>query len=165
MASLPSKLTVAEFESRYGQEKPYYEFWRGEPVQKAMPTWIHGFLQGILLNLLTQAGYKSASEVKLKIDPQLQLIPDVIATRGKVEFPYPTSAVEIVVEVLSEDDPMSRILARCRSYHAWGFQGIYVVDPESRAMFQWKGARFDGIESFAGISVNRVWDELDRVLQ
>lgn len=59
------------------------------------------------MNLLSEAGYRAGSEVKLKIDPRSHPIPDVIATRGRVELPYPTKAVEIVIEILSEEDSMS----------------------------------------------------------
>lgn len=38
MAALAGKLTLAEFEDRYGNRKPYYEYWFGEAVPKAMPT-------------------------------------------------------------------------------------------------------------------------------
>jgi Uma2 family endonuclease len=104
-ATLAEKLTVTQFERRYGQEKPYYEFWYGQAIQKSTPTWIHGLLQKILMDLLSAGGYKAGSEVKLKIDPELQPIPDVIATRGQIELPYPTKPLEIVIEILSDDDP------------------------------------------------------------
>ncbi len=40
---------------------------------------------------LLKAGYKSASEVTLKIDPAFQPVPDVIATKDHIETPYPAS--------------------------------------------------------------------------
>lgn len=48
------------------------------------------------MELLSQAGYKSESEVKLKIDPGFHPVPDVIATRGPVEQPYRTNEVQNV---------------------------------------------------------------------
>jgi len=69
MLAISRKLTVAEFEEQYGREKPYYEFWQGEPVQKSTATWMHGLLQRIIMDLLSSVGYKAGSEVKLKIDP------------------------------------------------------------------------------------------------
>ncbi len=69
MLSASEKLTVAEFEKHYGLEKLNYEFWDGAAVQKSVPTWVHGLLQRIIMGLLSSAGYKAGSEVKLKIDP------------------------------------------------------------------------------------------------
>lgn len=164
MAIATEKLTIAEFERQYGSEKPYYEFWHGEAVQKSMPTWLHALLQRILMDLLSQAGYKAGSEVKLKIDPELQLIPDVVATRGRIELPYPTNPLEIVVEILSADDAMSRVLAKCRAYQSWGFEQIYVVDPEARVVFRWAENRLEEVNEFASIAVDRIWSSLDQAL-
>ncbi|HEY6988045.1 MAG TPA: Uma2 family endonuclease [Bryobacteraceae bacterium] len=165
MATVAQKLTVAEFERQYGHEKPYYEFWRGEAVQKSMPTWIHGLLQKIVMNLLGQAGYKAGSEVKLKIDPDFHPLPDVIATRGRIETPYPTKAVEVVVEILSDDDPMWRILTKCRAYQGWGFEQIYVIDPQTRVVFRWTDQRLEEVNAFASIPVDGIWLALDEELR
>ncbi len=165
MASIAHKLTVDEFERQYGCEKPYYEYWHGEAIQKSMPTSLHGLLQSILMALLWQAGFKAASEVKLKIDPEFQLIPDVIASHDRFELPYPTRSVEIVVEILSHDDPMSRVLTKCRMYQSWGFEQIYVLDPEDRRVFRWTEHRLEEVGEFASIPVDRIWAALDAALQ
>lgn len=165
MGTAAQKLTVAEFERQYGHEKPYYEFWHGEAVQKSMPTWIHGLLQTILSRLLSEAGYKAGSEVKLRIDPDFHPLPDIIATRGRVEIPYPTKAVEIIIEILSDDDPMWRILTKCRTYAGWGFEQIYVIDPQTRVVFRWTDQRLEEVNAFASISVDRIWLALDEELR
>jgi Uma2 family endonuclease len=165
MATVTEKLTVPEFEKQYGHEKPYYEFWYGEAVQKSMPTWIHSRLQRILLDLLSQAGYKAGPEVKLKIDPDFHPVPDVIATRRQVEVPYPTKAVEIVIEILSDDDPMSRVLTKCRTYRSWGFEQIYVVDPQTRIVFRWTDQRLEETSTLASLPVDRIWSALDQELR
>jgi Uma2 family endonuclease len=165
MPTVTAKLTVAEFEKQYGDAKPYYEFWFGEPVQKSMPTWMHGLLQKIVVDLLSEAGYKAACEVKLKIDTEFQPIPDVIATRARIELPYPVKPVELVVEILSEDDAMSRVLTKCRAYQKWGFQQIYVVDPGARIIFRWADHRLEEVDALDSISVDRIWSALDRELR
>ncbi|MBV8896570.1 MAG: Uma2 family endonuclease [Acidobacteriaceae bacterium] len=164
MATAAAKLTVAEFESQYGQEKPYYEYWHGEPVQKSMPTWLHSFLQNILVNLLAQAGYRAAGEVKLKIDPDFQPIPDVVATRQRVQLPYPTTALDVVIEILSESDPHSRLMTKLRIYETWGFEQIYVVDPDSRTVFRWYDHRLEEVTEIATIPIERIWSALDQEL-
>ncbi len=116
------------------------------------------------MDLLSEAGYKAGSEVKLKIDPELQLIPDLVATRGPIELPYPSKPLEIVVEILSEDDPMSRILAKCRMYKNWGFEQVYVVDPYTRVLFRWSDHRLEEVSEFARVPVDRIWSALDQAL-
>ncbi len=165
MLAAGEKLSVSEFESRFGQEKPYYEYWHGAAVQKSMPNSIHGFLEGILVALLKSLGYRAGSEIKLKIDPDLQLIPDVIAKRGIFELPYPVSPLEIAIEILSDEDRMSRILSKCKTYQLWGFEQIYVIDPEARLVFRWVSNRLEEVDEIAGISVHEVWSALDAQLR
>jgi Uma2 family endonuclease len=165
MATTTEKLTFPEFEKRYLNDKPYYEFWHGEAFQKSMPTWVHGLLQRIVMDLLSRAGYKSAPEVKLNIDPEFQLIPDVIATRGRIELPYPARALEVVIEILSESDTMSRTLSKCRAYQGWGFEQIYVLDPDARVVFRWEANRLQEVDTFAGMPAQGIWEVLDQQLQ
>ncbi|MGH9583268.1 MAG: Uma2 family endonuclease [Bryobacteraceae bacterium] len=165
MATVADKLTVAEFEKQYGEEKPYYEFWHGEAVQKAMGNWVHGLLEKILMDLLSEAGYKAGAEVMLKIDPDFRPVPDVVATRGRIEIPYPTEALEIVIEILSADDRISRILAKCRAYRSWGFEQVYVVDPDTRVLFRWTDHRLEEVNTFASVPAERIWSGLEEALK
>src|ERR1700760_241788 len=103
MATVTQSLSLEEFRSRYRQQKPHFEYWFGEPVQKTMPTWLHAVLQGILCEVLRRAGYKSGSEVELRIDPRWEPVPDVIATLRPIKD-YPTEPIEVVVEILSPED-------------------------------------------------------------
>ena len=80
MATVTQPLTLEEFHARYRQQKPYFEYWFGEPIQKTRSTWLHAVLQGIMGEALRRAGYKSGFEVELRIDPEWEPVPDVIAT-------------------------------------------------------------------------------------
>lgn len=108
-ADIAQPLTLEEFRSRYRNEKPYFEYWFGEPIQKTPATWLHAVLQGIIGEALRRAGYKSGSEVELRIDPQWEPVPDVIATLRPVKD-YPAEPVEIVVEILSPEDKMVYVM-------------------------------------------------------
>lgn len=131
------KLTLAEFEKLHGGCKPHYEYWYGEAVQKPVATLLHGLLQIIISRLLRELGYKSASEVTLKIAADFQPIPDVIGISGPLEFPYPTSPVGVVVEILSPEDRFSRVSKKCLEYARLGIPNILVIDPEQRSGWQW----------------------------
>src|SRR5579875_1491528 len=112
MATVTRPLTLEEFRYRYAYEKPYYEYWFGEAVQKSVPTWLHAVLQQLLCELLRQAGYKSGPEVELRIVDDWQPKPDVIGVTS-METEYPEKPFEIVAEVLSPDDPMPRVFEKC----------------------------------------------------
>ncbi len=137
MATATRSLTLEEFRCRYENEKPYYEYWFGEAVQKSVPTTAHGFLQQVLCMLLTMAGYRSAPEIELRIDPDWQPKPDVIASVSPIDVPYPTEPVDIVAEVLSPDDSMMRVFEKCRQYQWIGIRQTFVLDPVGKVAWEW----------------------------
>ena len=157
-------MTVEQFEQQYGHEKPYFEYWFGEPIQKAAPGWIHSMLQKIIMRLLDDVGYESGAEVTLKISANFQPLPDVSAVfPGQVELPYPTRPVEVVVEILSPDDRFSQVLSKCQFYGELGINHIYVVDPETRQVWCWRRDQpLTLADSLMSIPASAIWLELDR---
>lgn len=140
MATAAHPLTTQEFREQYAGRKPYFEYWFGEAVQKSMPTWLHSVLQLVLGEFLKRAGYRSASELELRIDPNWQPVPDVVGVLRKMEGPYPTEPVDVVIEILSPEDRMTRVLEKCRQYARIGTQAVFWIDPESRAGWIWDRA-------------------------
>jgi Uma2 family endonuclease len=162
MLAVAEKLTLAEFQANYEKGERTYEYWRGRAVPKGMATWVHGILQRIVMELLTEAGYEAGSEVELRIVSDAHPKPDVIATKGEVENPYPTRAVDVVVEILSPDDTMAYVIQKCRAYQDWGFPDIYVVDPESRLVFRWTGNALAISELLTSLPSARIWERLEK---
>jgi Uma2 family endonuclease len=164
------KLSLEEFHARYDCEKPHYEYWDGEAVQKAMPTVLHSVLQAVLTALLWSLGFKSGPEIRLKLDPDYEPVPDVIAIEGAwPSLAYPTEPFEIVVEILSPEDSFSRILRKCRLYEKWGIRRILVVDPTERIIYSLERGdlrRTEVIAERAGrrITAEQLWKEVDAKL-
>ena len=136
--SIPA-LTLEEFERLYGGETPAYEYWDGLAIQKPVPTVLHSLLQFVLQVLLRQRGLAAAAEVRIKLNPTKEPVPDVIAGH-RPRAPYPDQPMAIVIEVLSPDDTVQRVRRKCRFYAAQGIPGIYVFDPEDRTAERWSEA-------------------------
>jgi Uma2 family endonuclease len=160
MATTTAKLTLEQFQEQFGQCERAYEFWYGEAIPKSMPTWVHGLLQAIISRLLKEAGFHAASEVELRIDPEAHPRPDVIASKSKPRGAYPIQAADIVVEIVSGDEPFPHLKDKCRKYQAWGFGRVFVVDPSDRSISEWQGALI-ATDNLAGIPTARIWEELD----
>jgi len=165
MATVTQPLTLEEFRSQFRRQKPYFEYWFGQPIQKTMPTWLHGVLQGVMLEILRQAGYKSGSEVELRIDPQWEPVPDVIATLKPIKD-YPTEPVEIVVEILSPDDKLIYVVNKCRHYERIGVEQVFVLDPVEKFAWQWRAGGLEAITQLllpngAMVVVDEIWRRLD----
>jgi Uma2 family endonuclease len=132
MAAQPEGLTLEEFHRLYDGEKPAYEYWYGEPVQKSRPTALHGIVQAILIILLERAGWNTASEVRLKVVKEIEPVPDLIGIRGKFKSRYPVTAPELCVEIMSPDDTLAKTVEKSRRYIAWGSERVWIIDPEKR---------------------------------
>jgi len=128
-----------------------------------MPTWVHSMLQKMIMRLLDDAGYESGAELRLKTSSEFQPLPDVSAVLlGRVELPYPTEPVDIVVEILSPDDNLAKVVAKCQCYADMRIPQIYVVDPESREVLRWQQDRLTPREFLATVPASAIWSELDR---
>ena len=62
----------------------------------------------------------------------------MIAVEPPLPDPYPTRAFAAVVEILSPDDPFSRVLRKCRLYEGWGIERIIVIDPDARIVWSFE---------------------------
>jgi Uma2 family endonuclease len=171
MTSAIQPLTLEEFRTRYADEKPYFEYWFGEAVQKTVPTWLHSLLVKILLNALDQAGYVSGTEVELRTDPDWQPKPDVLGAL-RIEGAYAVNSVEVVVEVISPEDRMQRLIEKCRQYARINIPAVFVMDPQLRYAWVWS-RREENLERISvmllpngkQIGIADLWDELDRRLE
>lgn len=130
MSAAAQFLTIQQFEEAYAGQKPYYEYWFGEAVQKSMPTGLHGVLQIVLASMLMARGWKVASEVKLKLSTVANPIPDLIADLKPIQDPYPTKPFLLCVEILSPDDDLRRIFQKGANYLGWGIGYVWIIDPD-----------------------------------
>lgn len=135
MAAAPSFLSLEQFDSLYRGEKPHFEYWFGEAVQKSMPTSLHGVFQLVLGMLLLRRGWKTSSEVRLKLSGHAEPVPDVIADRHRLQFPYPTEPFDLCIEILSPNDDLRRMFQKAAHYLDWGIGCVWIVDPERRRVY------------------------------
>lgn len=163
------KLSLHEFHARHAGEKPYFEYWDGEAVQKSMPTLLHSLIQKILVLLLDAMGFDSRPEVTLRLDPTYEPIPNVIAAEGVFTDPYPTKPFEVVIEILSPADQFSRVLRKCHLYEQWGIRQVVVIDPQDRLVWSFENGSLRETDKIARrgervITATQLWAEVDRLL-
>ncbi len=116
MAAANSFLSLERFENLYREQKPHVEYWFGEAIPKDMPTSLHGILQWILAMLLAQRGWKTATEVRLKLSALAHPVPDVIADAKRIQLPYPTESFDLCAEILSPGDDPRKMFQKAAHY-------------------------------------------------
>ena len=117
-------------------DKPYREYRDGVLYPKPMPTWSHGVIQSVLAAILRRLGLKAGTEISVRIPGGKVLIPDVIAAR-RIQEPYPTEPVLLCCEILSPEDCLGTMFAKCDEYHAWGVPFCWVIDPVKRTAWEY----------------------------
>jgi Uma2 family endonuclease len=63
-------------------------------------------------------------------------VPDV-SVAGDFPGPYPTEPVLLCCEILSPEDRLGAMLAKCEEYHAWGVPFCWAVDPDKRTAWEY----------------------------
>jgi len=116
---------------RYSK-KPTCEYRDGVLYRKPMPTTSHGLLEFMLVAMLRKLGLQAAPEVTVRLSPTKYLVPDVIAA-PLLQSPNPTEPVLLCCEILSPEDRLGTMLAKCEEYHAWGVPFCWVIDPAKRS--------------------------------
>src|SRR5271154_4785362 len=100
-------------------EKPYCEYLDGVLYPKGLPTTPRARAQFMLMMLLDSQGVEALAEMHVRLSSTKYLIPDVIAS-PVIQAPYPTEPVLLCIEILSPEDRVGAMLAKCEAYHAWG---------------------------------------------
>ena len=117
-------------------EKPNCEYLDGVLQPKAMPTTLHAWIQSLLIVLLSRQGKIALTELTVPVTPTTFLVPDVAVVRS-LQFPYPTDAPALCIEILSPEDRVGALLAKCEQYRAWGVACCWVVDPVKQVAWEY----------------------------
>jgi Uma2 family endonuclease len=151
MAAVASNfLSLQQFNELYEGEKPYYEYWFGEAIQKPMATFLHGIVQMVLGMMLMTRGWKVASEVRLKLSAVAHPVPDLIADVDLADDPvaksYPTKPFTLCIEILSPGDDLRRTFQKGAHYLDWGIRHVWIIDPMQRKAYSMSLERPEPVE-------------------
>ena len=117
-------------------EKPYCECRDGAVFPKATPTKFHAIIQCTLMMLLQNQGFQVFPELTVRLSPTKYLVPDVCVA-SYFPGPYPTEPVLLCCEILSPEDRLGAMLAKCEECHTWGVPFCWLVDPVKRTAWEY----------------------------
>lgn len=117
-------------------EKPNCEYIDGMLRPKPMAAVAHGRTQYLLAMLLRRQGIEALPEVTVGLSGTKYLVPDVVAART-LQSPYPTEPVLLCAEILSSEDRIGEMPAKCEQYDAWGVPFCWVIDPDRQTAWQY----------------------------
>jgi Uma2 family endonuclease len=120
-------------------EKPNCEYREGVLYPKPMPTLFHALIQFMLVAMLRKLGLQAAQELTVRLSPAKYLVPDVVAARV-LQSSYPIAPVLLCCEILSPEDRLGAMLAKCEEYHAWYVPFCWIIDPVKRTAWEYHAA-------------------------
>ena len=132
-------MSVEEY-LRTSFDGPDREYLDGEIVERNMGEYGHGGVQAevvFLLRLIAETvRIRVRAETRVQISQTRYRVPDVSVWRaGEVTTPIPAVPPFLVIEILSREDRMVRMIPKIQEYLSIGVQYVWVIDPEeSRAV-------------------------------
>jgi Uma2 family endonuclease len=121
-------------------EGPDCEYVDGEIVERNTGEIPHGDVLTNLISLLRQMrkrlGIRVIAEIRIQISARRYRVPDIAVWRNDdIGTSIPAVPPFLIVEVLSPEDRMVRMLPKIQEYLSIGVEWIWIVDPqEQRAL-------------------------------
>ncbi len=117
---------------------PDCEYLDGEVVERNMGELPHGDVQGNLLLLLRRLrpklGLRVVPEIRIQIHSRRFRVADIAVWRNdEIGTTIPTVPPFLVVEILSPEDRLVRMLPKVQEYLSIGVAYVWLVDPQERA--------------------------------
>lgn len=113
------------------------EYLDGEIVERNMGELPHSNLQGNLCRLLwrfrSALGIRVQTEIRIQINRRRFRVADIGVWReGNIGTGIPTVPPFLVIEILSPEDRMVRMVAKIQEYLSIGVEWVGVIDPEEK---------------------------------
>jgi Uma2 family endonuclease len=131
-------ISVEEYlRTSYSPDKEYVD---GVLVERNVGDWLHSLVQSNIVFALRikYPHLKVVPEPRSKVSELRYRLPDVCVTRLAPAGNVLEEAPLIAIEVLSEDDSVTRLIEKLKEYEAMGAPNIWIFDPRLRQMFTFR---------------------------
>jgi len=128
--------------------EPDMEYVDGILVERNVGAWNHGEVQSNIIFALRRKypNIKVIPELRSKVTDTRYRVPDVCVTLRNPHTRVLMEAPFIAVEILSEEDRVSRLIEKLKEYAAMGTPNIWVFDPRLAEMFVFHGNALHEVE-------------------
>jgi len=115
---------------------PDVEYVDGVLVERNVGDWLHSLIQR---NIIVGVSRKyprvfAVPELRAQTSATRYRLPDVCVTLRPPKTKYLLEAAFIAIEILSEDDRMSKMMEKLAEYERKGVPNIWLIDPRLRTM-------------------------------
>lgn len=160
-------MTVALEQYLSSSYDPDLEFVDGALVERNVGDWLHSLLQRNIIVALSQKypHIYAVPELRSKTTETSYRLPDVCVLLHPPATKYLIEAAHIAIEILSEDDSMSKTMEKLAEYEVKGVRNIWLLDPRLQQMSVYRSGALilvngDTLSTDDGIELTR--DEIFR---
>jgi len=116
---------------------PDVEYVDGVLVERNVGDWLHSLIQRNIIIALSRRypNIYAVPELRSRTAETRYRLPDVCVLLAAPQTKYLLEAAFVAIEILSEDDRMSRMLEKLQEYAAAGVAHIWLIDPRMKQMF------------------------------
>jgi Uma2 family endonuclease len=145
---MPAAALISEEEYLSASYSPDMEYVDGELVEIHVGDPQHSAVQSNIIYALRSKypSVKALPELRSRTRRTRYRLPDVAVVLKKPEGRFLDEAPLIAIEILSEDDRMTRVIEKLKEYAERGVPNIWVFDPRTRAMYEFRGHNLLEIE-------------------
>src|SRR5215813_6378353 len=120
---------------------PDVEYVDGVLVERHMGDWLHSLIQRNIIVALSRKYPQiyAVPELRSQTVATRFRLPDVCVLLAAPRAKYLVDAAYLVVEILSEDDSMTRVMEKLDEYDRKGVANIWLIDPRLRTMAVYSG--------------------------
>ncbi|MBZ5621371.1 MAG: Uma2 family endonuclease [Acidobacteriia bacterium] len=120
---------------------PDVEYVDGVLVEPNVGDWLHSLIQSNVVYHLRRKypNIYAVAELRSQTRTTRYRLPDVCVVLAAPKTKYLLDAAFLAVEILSEDDRMSKTMEKLEEYDQKGVANIWVIDPRLRKMSIYSG--------------------------
>jgi Uma2 family endonuclease len=120
---------------------PDLEYVDGALVERNLGDWLHALIQSNLIYHLRRKypHIKVVPELRAKSADTRYRLPDVCALLAAPETKYLVEAAFLAVEILSEEDRMTKVMEKLEEYDKKGVSHIWLIDPRLQTIAVYSG--------------------------
>jgi Uma2 family endonuclease len=119
---------------------PDVEYVDGVLVERNVGDWLHSLVQSNIIFALRRRypHIYVLPELRSQTSDTRYRLPDVCVLPARPASRYLLEAAYIAIEILSEEDRMSRVIEKLKEYAAKGTPHIWLIDPRLKQMFTFR---------------------------
>lgn len=129
---------------------PDVEYVDGILEERNVGDWLHSLIQSNIIYALRRKypHLKVVPELRSNTSKTRYRLPDISVLLAAPATKYLLDPAHIAIEILSEDDKMTRVLEKLAEYEAKGVPHIWLVDPRLKLMSEYRAGDLKHVETF-----------------